>query len=93
MILSQFSECSTPKQEKASKIMLFKKELIEKILEGKKTMTSRKKKLCEEGEVTNLMANKDFSKVTGKYIKITRSIGRFLANSPMKIQKGKALKT
>ena len=51
-----------------------------KILEGKKTMTSRKKKLCAEGEVTNLMANKDYSKVTGKYIKITvyqKILGKF----------------
>lgn len=52
--------------------MLFKKELIDKTLEGKKTMTSRRKKLCEEGDITNLMANKDYSKLTGKYIKITR---------------------
>ncbi len=58
--------------------MLFKKDLIDKILEGKKTMTSRKKKLCAEGEVTNLMANKDYSRVTGKYIKITRVYQKIL---------------
>ena len=58
--------------------MLFKKELIDKILKGKKTMTSRRKKLCEEGDVTNLMANKDFSKITGKYLKITRVYQKIL---------------
>ena len=50
---------------------MFKKDLIDLILAGKKTMTSRDKKLCEVGEITNLMANKDYSKISGKHIKIT----------------------
>lgn len=52
--------------------MMFKRELIDKILNGTKTMTSRAKPLCKEGKVTNLMSNKDFSKLTGKYIRITK---------------------
>jgi len=52
--------------------MMFKKLLIEKILNGSKTITSRDKPLYRVGEVTNLMANKDYSKTTGKYIKITK---------------------
>lgn len=51
---------------------MFKKKLIELILAGKKTMTSRQNKLCEVGTTTNLMANKDYSKMSGEYIKITR---------------------
>ena len=35
-------------------------------------MTSRDKKLYEVGEITNLMANKDYSKISRKYIKITQ---------------------
>ena len=58
--------------------MLFKKELIDLILAGKKTMTARHKKLCEVGDVTNLMANKDYSKLTGKYLKITKVYRKFL---------------
>lgn len=61
--------------------MMFKKDLIDLILAGKKTMTSRDKKLYEVGKVTNLMANKDYSKISGKYIKITRvyqkALGKF----------------
>jgi hypothetical protein len=61
--------------------MLFRKDLIDKILVGTKTMTSRGKRLCKVGDVTNLMANKDYSKVTGKYIKITsvyrKALGEF----------------
>jgi len=61
--------------------MLFKKDLIEKILKGKKTVTSRSKPLYRVGDVTNLMANKDYSKATGKYIKITavydKALGKF----------------
>jgi len=61
--------------------MLFNKDLIDKVLDGKKTMTSRSKQLCEVGEVTNLMANRDFSKISGKYIKITavypKALGEF----------------
>jgi hypothetical protein len=34
--------------------MLFTKDLIEKILEGKKTMTSRSKRLYNVGDITNL---------------------------------------
>ena len=52
--------------------MLFTKDLIEKILEGKKTMTSRSKRLYNVGDITNLMANKDYSKITNKYIKIVK---------------------
>ena len=58
--------------------MLFKKELIDIILAGKKTMTSRQKKLYEVGDVTNLMANKDYSKLTGKYLKIIKVYRKFL---------------
>jgi hypothetical protein len=50
---------------------MFTKYLIDLILEGKKTITSRDKPLNEVGEVTNLMANRDYSKISGKYIKIT----------------------
>jgi len=35
-------------------------------------MTSREKPLNEVGEVTNLMANRNYSKITGKYSKITK---------------------
>ncbi len=60
---------------------MFKKYLIDSILEGKKTMTSRSKQLYSIGDVTNLMANKDYSKNSGKYIKITKvnqkAIGKF----------------
>jgi hypothetical protein len=52
--------------------MMFKKDLIDLILAGKKTMTSRDKKLYEVGEITNLMANKDYSKISRKCIKITK---------------------
>jgi N4-acetylcytidine amidohydrolase len=52
--------------------MLFKKVLIEKVLEGKKTMTSRSKPLYKVGETTNLMADRDYSKISGKYIKIIK---------------------
>ncbi len=61
--------------------MLFNKELIDKVLDVKKTMTSRCKQICEVREVTNLMANRDFSKISGKYIKITavyqKALGEF----------------
>jgi len=52
--------------------MMFNKVLIDLILQGKKTMTSRTKPLYQVGEVTNLMANRDYSKISGKYIKITK---------------------
>ena len=58
--------------------MFFKKDLIDLILVGKKTMTSRRKKFCEVGDFTNLMANKDYSKLTGKYLKITKVYRKFL---------------
>ena len=61
--------------------MMFKKDLIDKTLNGTKTMTSRDKPLYKVGAVTNLMANKDYSKATGKYIKITavydKALGKF----------------
>ena len=60
--------------------MLFKKELIIKILNGSKTMTSKDKKLNRPGDVTNLMANKDYSKITGKYIKITSVYPKLLSS-------------
>ncbi len=41
-------------------------------------MTSRSKRLYKEGDVTNLMANKDYSKVTGKYIKFTKIYSKVL---------------
>jgi hypothetical protein len=52
--------------------MMFNKDPIDKILAGKKTMTSRDKKLYDVGETTNLMANRDYSKLSGKYIKFTK---------------------
>ena len=52
--------------------MMFNKDLIDLILAGKKTMTSREKRQFREGDITNLMANKDYSKISGKYIKITK---------------------
>ena len=57
---------------------MFKKDLIDLIIAGKKTVTSRSKKLCEVGNVTNLMANKDYSKLTGKYLRITKVYRKFL---------------
>jgi len=59
---------------------MFKKYLIDLILAGKKTMTSRSKQLYKAGDVTNLMANRDYSKETGKYIKITKVYQKALAN-------------
>lgn len=68
--------------------MLFKKDLIDLILEGKKTMTSRDKLLNKVGEVTNLMANRDYSKISGKKIKITKvykkSLNEFTDNDANK---------
>jgi hypothetical protein len=52
--------------------MMFKKVLINLIFDGKKTMTSRAKQLYQLGDTTNLMADRDYSKITGKYIKITK---------------------
>lgn len=52
--------------------MMFNKDLIDKILVGKKTMTSRDKKLGDVGETTNLMANRDYSKLSGNYIEFTK---------------------
>ena len=44
-------------------------------------MTSRSKKLYDAGEVTNLMANRDFSKITGQYIRMIKvypkALGKF----------------
>jgi len=60
--------------------MMFKKYLIDLIVAGKKTMTSRSKQLYKVGDVTNLMANRDYSKVSGKYIKITKVYQKALAN-------------
>lgn len=51
--------------------MMFKKDLIDKIFRGTKTMTSRDKPLYKVGAMTNLMANKDYSKATGKCIETT----------------------
>lgn len=51
---------------------MFNKVLINLILDGKKTMTSRDKPQCRVGEITNMMANQDYSKLTGKYLKITK---------------------
>lgn len=58
--------------------MLFKKDLIDLILAGKKTITSRQKKLCKVDDVTNMMANRDYSKITGKYLQITKVYRKFL---------------
>jgi hypothetical protein len=52
--------------------MMFKKVLIDLILQGKKTMTSRSKPLYKVGVTTNLMADRDYSKISGKYLKITK---------------------
>ena len=52
--------------------MMFNRDMIEKILSGKKTSTIRSKIQYETGDITNLMANKNFSKITGKNIEITR---------------------
>ena len=57
---------------------MFKKDLIDLILAGKKTMTYRSKKICDVGDLTNLMANKDYSKLTGKYLRITKVYRKFL---------------
>ena len=60
--------------------MMFKKYLIDLILTGKKTMTSRSKPLYKPGDITNLMANKDYSKISGKHIQITKVYQKTLAN-------------
>lgn len=52
--------------------MLFSKVLIEKILLGTKTSTMRNKVQVNAGKITNLMADRDYSKISGKYIKITK---------------------
>lgn len=52
--------------------MLFSKELIELILAGKKTMTSRDAIQFRAGDLTILMANKDYSKISGKCIRFIR---------------------
>jgi hypothetical protein len=52
--------------------MMFKNDLIILILAGKKTTTSRDEKLCEVGETTNLMADRGYSKMSGKRIRITK---------------------
>jgi len=67
-------------QGKGGMKMMFKKYLIDLIVAGKKTMTSRSKQLYKVGDVTNLMANRDYSKVSGKYIKITKVYQKALAN-------------
>jgi hypothetical protein len=51
--------------------MLFKTKLIDKILNGKKTVTRRNKQQAKIGAIVNLMANKDYSKETEIYIQIT----------------------
>jgi len=51
--------------------MMFKKELVEKILSGEKTATRRMKQQSRVGGITNLMVNKDYSKETGTYIQMT----------------------
>jgi hypothetical protein len=67
---------------------MFKKVFIEKIMQGKKTMTSRSEPRYKAGEVTNLMANKDYSKISGKSIKITavypKTLGTFTDNEAKK---------
>ena len=60
--------------------MMFKKYLIDLILDGRKTMTSRSKLLYKPGDITNLMANKDYSKITGKYLEITKVYQKFLGD-------------
>ena len=61
--------------------VIFTRQLINKILGGEKTSTIRKKALCKEGSITNLMENKDYSKLTGKRIKVVRIY-------PMKLRDG-----
>ena len=51
---------------------MFNKDLISRILSGKKVMTARARKLHDVGKVTKLMANKDYSKLSGKSIKFTK---------------------
>jgi hypothetical protein len=58
--------------------MMFKKNAIDLILSGKKTMTSRDKQLYKTGDITNLTADKDYSKISGKYIKITKVYKKIL---------------
>ena len=68
--------------------MLFKKYLIDLILEERKSMTSRSRQLYKPNDITNLMANKDYSKITGKYLKITKvyqkSLGDFTDSDAQK---------
>jgi len=58
--------------------MLFSKELINLILAGKKTMTSRDKPQFQVGDLTILMANKDYSKISGKCIKFTKIYSKLI---------------
>jgi hypothetical protein len=51
---------------------MFSKYLIDLILDGKKTMTSRDEPQCEVGKDTNLMANQNYSEITGMRIIITK---------------------
>ena len=68
--------------------MMLKKYLIDLILEGRKSITSRAKQLYKPGDITNLMANRDYSKITGKYLKITKvyqkSLGDFTYSDAQK---------
>ena len=59
---------------------MFKKYLIDLILDGKKSMTSRDKQLYKLGEVTNMMSNRDYSKISGKYLRITKVYQKSLSN-------------
>lgn len=60
--------------------MMFNKDLIDLILAGKKTATSRDKRQFREGDITNLMANKDYSRISGKCIQFTAVYSQILKN-------------
>lgn len=51
-------------------------------------MTSRSKQLYKPGDISNLMANSDYSKITGKYLRITKvyqkSLGDFTESDAQK---------
>jgi len=51
--------------------MMFDNYLIDQILVGRKTQTSRTKRY-EVGRIENLMSNYNYSKLTGNFIKITK---------------------
>ena len=60
--------------------MMINKDLIKKILVGKKTWTCGDKPISKVGRKENLMANKDYSKISGKYLSMKRIFPKTLGS-------------